>query len=60
MREGTRSSTEDHTVEKAVAHLQGSYGQATVRAADKRLKGEVPYDLEEGSKPPVRDSKRQK
>lgn len=45
---------EEHTVEKAVAHLQGSYGHATVRVADKRLRGEAPYDLEPGSKPPVR------
>lgn len=48
---------EDHTMEDAVAHLQGSQGQATVRVADKRLKGQYPYDLENTvSKPPVRDA----
>lgn len=50
---------ENHTVEKAVAHLEGSYGHATVRVADKRLSGTQPYDLEKGSKSPVRDGKRQ-
>lgn len=45
---------QDAPMETKVAHLQGSQGQATVRVADKRLKGEYPYDLEPGSKPPVK------
>lgn len=47
---------ENHTPEQAAAHLDGSYGYAVTRVADKRLKGEEPYDLEPGvSGPPVRD-----
>lgn len=47
---------EDHSMETAVAHLQGSQGQATVRVADKRLKGQYPYHLEDTvSGPPVQN-----
>lgn len=44
---------EGEPVERTVAMFEGSYGFATVAAADKRLRGEAPYDQEIGSKGPV-------
>jgi hypothetical protein len=40
-------------VERTVAMFEGSYGSAVTAAADKRLRGQSPYDLETGSKGPV-------